>query len=333
MGGRGRFGCGLYEANGAAGRGLEGLHPSTGDLRLEYPFRGSLPGGAGRRLRRMRQALTWEAPATAAFAAPAGLRHKVLLVVAFALPVPLLAATGLTLPLPDSVYRLATAAVERTVAIARDLPAVGHEQKREAPRPAVERTQAQPAATVQARATTQAPAPAKAQRHGAHAAKRTAAAVLPASPARASSAKPAATAATTQKTSPKQSGSTSSSTPSTGATTPAPATTTTQPASGTTSSTAPSSPSSTSTAPTSSSAPTPDPTASVAPTTPPASPKDPPAVTPPPVSTPPPSFSVSTTTIQPGDTVGITITKPPAPPIGNGVSLGISVDTKVASKP
>jgi hypothetical protein len=51
----------------------------------------------------MRQALTWEAPATPTLAATAGLRHKAVLVIAFALPVPLLAATGLTLPLPASV--------------------------------------------------------------------------------------------------------------------------------------------------------------------------------------------------------------------------------------
>jgi hypothetical protein len=65
----------------------------------------------------MRQALTWEVPAPV-FAAPARVRRNVLLALAFAVPVPLLAATGLTLPLPDSAYRIASAAVERTVAIA-----------------------------------------------------------------------------------------------------------------------------------------------------------------------------------------------------------------------
>src|SRR3954468_19765162 len=139
-------------------------------------LQGEPPGAPRANTESMRQALTWEAPAPA-FATPAGLRQKAMLAIAFALPVPLLAATGLTLPLPDSVYRLASAAVERTVAIAKDLPAVGHEQKREAPRPAVERTKAQPAAAVRAPAT--APVPAKTQGHRAGTPARRVAAVVP----------------------------------------------------------------------------------------------------------------------------------------------------------
>ena len=86
----------------------------------------------------MRQALTWEAPVSELLQPPpaAGRRccsHRVRAAGADS------GCDGLTLPLPDSVYRLASAAVERTVAIAKELPAVGHTSKREAPRSAADR--------------------------------------------------------------------------------------------------------------------------------------------------------------------------------------------------
>jgi hypothetical protein len=69
----------------------------------------------------MRQVFTWEVGATAV-AAPAVGRQTALLGGGFAL-VPLLAATGLALPLPAQVYRLAEFVVERTVALTGALPA------------------------------------------------------------------------------------------------------------------------------------------------------------------------------------------------------------------
>jgi hypothetical protein len=76
----------------------------------------------------MRQMLTWEVGAPAV-AAP-GRRQTALLGSGLAL-VPLLAATGLALPLPAQVYRLAELVVERTVAFTSALP--GGDDRGQAP--------------------------------------------------------------------------------------------------------------------------------------------------------------------------------------------------------
>jgi hypothetical protein len=76
----------------------------------------------------MRQMLTWEVGAPAV-AAP-GRRQTALLGGGLAL-VPLLAATGLSLPLPAQVYRLAELVVERTVAFTGALP--GGDDRGQAP--------------------------------------------------------------------------------------------------------------------------------------------------------------------------------------------------------
>jgi hypothetical protein len=64
----------------------------------------------------MRQTLTWEV-ASPAPAATTAFGQKALLALAFALPVPAMAAGGLSLPLPGQVYRLAIAAIERTAGL------------------------------------------------------------------------------------------------------------------------------------------------------------------------------------------------------------------------
>jgi hypothetical protein len=89
----------------------------------------------------MRQAMTWEV--TPALGRQAGgVGQKALLGGGFGL-VPLLAATGLALPLPAQVYQLAEFLVERTAAIAQVLPGV---EEPAAPTPAAEPETKRPAA-------------------------------------------------------------------------------------------------------------------------------------------------------------------------------------------
>jgi hypothetical protein len=69
----------------------------------------------------MRQAMTWEVAAPALGIREGGARQKAILGGGAGL-VPLLAATGLALPLPAQIYRLAESVIERTAAIAEALP-------------------------------------------------------------------------------------------------------------------------------------------------------------------------------------------------------------------
>jgi hypothetical protein len=71
----------------------------------------------------MRQAMTWEVAAPALVRGHGGGRQKALLGGGAGL-VPLLAATGLALPLPAQIYRLAEFVIQRTAAIADVLPGV-----------------------------------------------------------------------------------------------------------------------------------------------------------------------------------------------------------------
>src|SRR3954468_16084634 len=82
----------------------------------------------------MRAALTWETDARGRSAA--ALYERGALALALALPVPLLAAVGMSLPLPQSIFRLGVLAAERTALAADALPGVGHEERVEAVRPA-----------------------------------------------------------------------------------------------------------------------------------------------------------------------------------------------------
>src|SRR4051812_13338973 len=71
----------------------------------------------------MRHELTWEMQASGRSTA-AAVYERGVMALALALPVPLLAAAGLSLPLPDGVYRLGAAAVQRTASIANALPSI-----------------------------------------------------------------------------------------------------------------------------------------------------------------------------------------------------------------
>jgi hypothetical protein len=271
----------------------------------------------------MRHALTWEVAAPARFVAPAGLRQKVMLAIGFALPVPLLAATGLTLPLPDGVFRLASAVVERTAAIAKELPAVGSSDSREAPRPVVDQSRGQTSAVPQA-AARPALTPAKTRKRRAASAGRTST-VVPASPGRATGTRAVTAPAKSSNTPSSPAGSApSTTTPPSGST--ANGSTTSPPSTGGPTSSTPTTPEST---PTQSS--TVDPAPTPAPATPPATPKDPPAPTPPP--TPPPAF-VASAPVEPTSTATLVIVKvTPPPPIGNSSTLSVSPDPKTLLKP
>src|SRR3954447_20745899 len=71
----------------------------------------------------MRHELTWEMQASGRSFASAVYERGVM-ALALALPVPLLAAAGLSLPLPGGVYRLRMGAVERAATIADALPSM-----------------------------------------------------------------------------------------------------------------------------------------------------------------------------------------------------------------
>jgi hypothetical protein len=72
----------------------------------------------------VRHALTWETGHAGGRSFAAVACEKGVMALLLALPVPVLAATGMSLPLPDVVYRIGVAAIERTAAIAEALPGV-----------------------------------------------------------------------------------------------------------------------------------------------------------------------------------------------------------------
>jgi hypothetical protein len=81
----------------------------------------------------VRPALTWETNARGRSAA--AVYERCALALALALPVPLLAAAGMSLPLPQSIFRLGVLAAERTGLVADALPGRGQDAKTEAVRP------------------------------------------------------------------------------------------------------------------------------------------------------------------------------------------------------
>src|SRR4051794_638160 len=104
--------------------------------RFRSPEPGPCPpswgGGAGRSLGHwdgssMRHELTWEMQGSGRSVA-ATVYERGVMALALVLPVPLLAAAGLSMPLPDGVYRLGVAAVERTAAVASALPSIHREK-------------------------------------------------------------------------------------------------------------------------------------------------------------------------------------------------------------
>src|SRR3954471_23135361 len=92
----------------------------------------------------MRPALTWETDGRGRSAA--ALYERGALALALALPVPLLAAAGMSLPLPQSIFRLGVLAAERTALAADALPGVGHQERADALPPARAGGRAPPAA-------------------------------------------------------------------------------------------------------------------------------------------------------------------------------------------
>jgi hypothetical protein len=76
----------------------------------------------------MRHELTWEMQASGRSTAAVAYERGVMALV-LALPVPLFAAVGLSLPLPNVVYKLGLAAVERTAAIADALPTLDRDAR------------------------------------------------------------------------------------------------------------------------------------------------------------------------------------------------------------